>query len=102
MPVSPSGVIVVTPKSTANKPYAFPRPSQTFLVSEQGYSGSFTFSGYSKLAVRQTPFKAPAGVNLTLNWYCHPLFNGWICESWQVVVHDSLGNTAEIFAQSEI
>jgi hypothetical protein len=109
-PVVPSGIIAVTPKSSAKHPLVFHCPggvcpTQTFLVSERGYGGSFTFGGTTSgdpncHSFQTCPFQAPPGSSLTLTGYAHQIGLLCACESWKVDVSDSLGNTAEIFAGS--
>lgn len=109
-PVVPSGIMTVTPKSSAKHPFVIHCPggvcpSQTFLVSERGYGGSFTFGGTTSWGPNcyktehTCPFQAPPGSSVTLTGFCD--FVGfYVCESWKVDVNDSLGNAAEIFAVS--
>jgi hypothetical protein len=99
-PSTPSGVIVVTPRSTLRRPVVIPSgASQTFLVSEQG--GTFRFSCSSTVTIFcHRPWFKPHATSVTLEGHCAGLFGGFICWSWQVVVQDSLGNRAKIFARS--
>lgn len=100
----PSGIITVTPASSSAAPITIPVDnSQTFMVSEIGYGGSFSFGGSKTNEYNgkssTVKFSAPAGVSVELTktsgcFFGHCFTNGL---SYTVLVTDSLGNGTTIY-----
>ena len=102
-PVEPSGIITTFPASTAAAPFVVhcnkrACPSQTFGVSELGYTGLFAFNGSYGIINLDESFSAPAGVLITIGGRCISLF-GEDCTAYKIAVRDSLGNSSTIYAQ---
>lgn len=97
-PPPPSGIIGVTPATSATAPFPLNNP-QTFIASEGGYSGSFTFNdtitAFGRTQTLSNP-TTPFSVTLKAHEICLLICNTVL---QTVVVHDSSGNTTTIYAQ---
>lgn len=98
-PQGPSGIIVVTPATSATAVFKLGTTGQTFVASELGYSGGFsftdtvTFGGHpGTLSPATTPSSVTLKPDIRCILVCYNLLQ-------TVVVHDSLGSTTKVYAQ---
>lgn len=98
-PQGPSGIIVVTPATSATAVFSLGSTGQTFIASEVGYTGSFAFTDTVDFFGKThalAPSTTQTSVTLKSDQFC---FFGCHDLLQTVVVHDSFGNTSKIFAQ---